>query len=137
MTTATIKSRPLLRALGKQWNSNPITEKEVLDISICEHLALAGWRVDPGLTDDWRVLRDAAAVTFTMAAGGAGPEALAVARQALDMLGNRYSITNDPLSDDEVKVIAEMLAYHDAQRRAMPRITLLNWLVKTEKAMAA
>ena len=76
------------------------------------------------------MLRDAAAVTETMALGGAGPEAQAAASASLALLQNLYKSLR-PLEEDELKVLSGMLAYHDEQRRLISRSELLVWLKKT------
>ena len=76
------------------------------------------------------MLRDAAAVTETMALGGAGPEAQVDASASLALLQNLYK-SRRPLEENELKVLSNMLAYHDEQRRLISRSELLVWVKKT------
>ena len=76
------------------------------------------------------MLRDAAAVTETMALGGAGPEAQVDASASLALLQNLYKSLR-PLEENELKTLSNMLAYHGEQRRLISRSELLVWLKKT------
>lgn len=92
-------------------------------------MALEGLR-QGGTNEDWVMLRDAAAVTETMALGGAGPEAQVDASASLALLQNLHKSLR-PLEEDELKTLSGMLAYHDEQRRLISRSELLVWVKKT------
>ena len=122
-------NRPLLHLIERNWLASPITKLELLNIAIAERMALEGLR-QGGTNEDWVMLRDAAAVTETMALGGAGPEAQVDASASLALLQNLYKSLR-PLEEDELKTLSNMLAYHGEQRRLISRSELLVWLKKT------
>lgn len=92
-------------------------------------MALEGLR-QGGTNEDWVMLRDAAAVTETMALGGAEPEAQVDASVSLAILQNLHKSLRQ-LNEDELKTLSNMLAYHDEQRRQVSRSELLVWVKKT------
>ena len=115
------------------WLRKPISKPELVNISLCERFALTDLSKGTDELEPWRILRDAAAVTLTMAAGGVGPEALEPAQAALDLLHQLYS-RDEPLTPQEVTTISEMLLWHDAQRTKIARSTVLHWLEETSKS---
>lgn len=93
-------------------------------------MALEAMRQGTASRTDWVTLRDAAAMTETMAYGGAGPEALGDASGALGVLSRTHNL-DGPLPAPEVQALSEMLAYHDEQRRLLSRSEVLVWVKKT------
>ena len=118
------------------WLGKPISNAELLEISICERFALSDLALGTDHLEPWRILRDVAIVTLTMARGGVGPEAQTTAQQALDLLHRMYS-SSAPMTREEVYILSETLLWHDAQRSKVSRKTFLSWLEKTSESYNA
>lgn len=118
----------ILNLQERNWLSNPISKRELLNITIAERLAIEDLKQQDAAA--WVVLRDAAAVCETMALGGVGPEAQPVASAALALLQALHLNQRVP-TPAEVKTLSEMLAYHDEQRRIISRSEVLVWVKKT------
>lgn len=107
---------PMLQPVGK------LTDAELLDLRLREHLALDALATNCGQRADLRTLLVSVAVARELAALGYGADELAGLDAASVALGPVKGLTPGPIGLDTpaaVQAVCWMLTFHDAQRAAV------------------
>ena len=115
--------------------SGPVSDRELIDLRVREHLALDDLSCWSGRAADLRTLQVTAAVARVLAVEGCGTDELVMLDEADSVLRkyrvNPPGITGVALCD--LAPLRWLLAYADAQRTAVPRATYLRALARVRE----